>query len=164
MLNTKNHQNGAEYKMTADGKIVILITAGRTIRDGHPIERVLREKVALYGAENIIFRHGNAKGGDSYGKFIARKLKVAAIEAFPIEDEMWQLYGLAAGNIRNEEMLDTEQIPDIVIAFPDDQSRGTYNCIDAAIKRNIPVEIYFDYLSVDNSKRKQYYLYEKEVL
>jgi hypothetical protein len=136
--------------------IVILITAGRNIRDGSPIERVLRGYVDEYGAENIVFRHGDARGGDSYGKFIARKLKVAAIEAFPIDDEAWQIHGLPAGNIRNEEMLDTDPVPDIVIAFPDDKSRGTYNCIDQALLRYIPVEMYCDYLSPDNQNRKKY--------
>jgi hypothetical protein len=136
--------------------IVILITAGRNIRDGSPIERVLRRYIDLFGASNITLRHGDAKGGDNYGKFIARKLKVAAIESFPIDDEAWQIHGLSAGNIRNEEMLDTDPVPDIVIAFPDDNSKGTYNCIDQALKRDIPVEMYCDYLSLDNRNRTKY--------
>ena len=142
--------------------IVILITAGRTIRNGDPIERVLRKYVERYGAENLILRHGAAKGGDSYGNWHAKKLKFAAIESFPIDEEAWRLYGNAAGPIRNGEMLDAEQIPDIVIAFPDDQSSGTYDCIDQAIARDIPVEVYPYYLSPDNPKRMKYYFYIKE--
>jgi hypothetical protein len=53
-------------------------------------------------------------------------------------------------------MLDADPVPDIVIAFPDDNSRGTYNCIDQALKRDIPVEMYCDYLSLDNRNRTKY--------
>lgn len=142
--------------MNADGKVVILITAGRNIRDGKPIERILKQCVHVYSAENIILRHGNARGGDSYARFIARRLKIT-VQDRPVEyyGLSWK-QGLYIGNVRNEKMLDETPIPSIVLAFPDNDSRGTYNCIDAALDRDIPVKMYCDYLSQHNASRIKY--------
>ena len=138
----------------------ILITAGRTITDPDPMWRVFTPLVEEIGAGNIIFRHGGAIGGDQYGAFVMRQLGVKIIQARPVPQEAWAKYGKSAGNIRNEEMLDEEPIPNLVLAFPDDNSKGTYNCFDQALKRKIPAKIYFDYLSLDNPKRTKYYFYE----
>lgn len=47
----------------------------------------------------------------------------------------------AAGNRRNVRMLDAEK-PDLVLAYPDPESRGTWHCVKAALARNIPVAIW----------------------
>ncbi len=62
--------------------------------------------------------HGNAPGADSLAGEWARARGVP-VEAYPAE---WDLYGRAAGHLRNRQMLD-EGEPDIVIAFPG--GRGT---------------------------------------
>lgn len=160
MRNTRNHRNGVEYKMNVDGEFVILVTGGRDISDPDPIRHVLQRYIEEYGATNILLRQGMAKGADSIAKFIARRLGIKNIQDFPVTSDDWLRYGKAAGNIRNEIMLDTDPIPNIVLAFPDNNSRGTYNCIDQAIKRDIDVKVYFDYLSPDNPKRMKYYFYE----
>ena len=94
---------------------------------------------------------GEAKGAD--------KLSVSATEAiidfyrerrpektfdieilkFPAE---WSKYGLAAGPIRNQKMLD-EGKPDLVIAFHDDldSSRGTRDMVKRALKQGFAVRL-----------------------
>lgn len=148
--------------MSADGKLVILVTAGREIKDPKPMRRVLRCYVDKYGARNITLRQGAARGGDTVSKFVSRGLGITDIEDRPVEyyGLDWERDGKNAGNLRNECMLDEDPIPVIVLAFPDDSSRGTYNCVDAAIRRDIPVHMYFDYLSANNPKRAKYIFYQ----
>lgn len=50
----------------------------------------------------------------------------------------WDKYGKKAGPIRNQQMLD-EGKPDLVIAFPTKNSRGTYDMIRRAEKAGVPV-------------------------
>lgn len=52
----------------------------------------------------------------------------------------WDTHGKAAGPIRNRVMLD--EGPDILLAFWDGKSRGTKDCINAAVARGIPVNVY----------------------
>jgi hypothetical protein len=52
----------------------------------------------------------------------------------------WKLFGLSAGPIRNQQMLD-EGKPDFVIAFHDNlyASRGTQDMVTRAMKAGVPV-------------------------
>lgn len=80
---------------------------------------------------------GGAPGADSIAENLAlmrADLKVEIIHA------KWQLWGKSAGYKRNIEML--EEKPDIVYAFPDKDSVGTYHTIKEARKRGIKVVIY----------------------
>jgi hypothetical protein len=80
---------------------------------------------------------GGARGADTIAYKLAQKLgfKKICIKAD------WKRYGLAAGPIRNRQMLDLE--PELVIAFhPNiEQSLGTKNCREQAEDRGIPVEV-----------------------
>lgn len=49
----------------------------------------------------------------------------------------WDRYGRAAGPIRNKVMVDSK--PDLVLAFPYGESRGTRHCIRVANEAGIPV-------------------------
>lgn len=49
----------------------------------------------------------------------------------------WETYGKAAGQIRNQEMVDTK--PDFVLAFPLGISNGTRGCMEKAHEAGIPV-------------------------
>jgi len=57
-----------------------------------------------------------------------------------VHDANWQKHGNAAGPIRNQEMVDLGA--DVVFAFPLGESRGTNDCIQRAVKANIPVMVY----------------------
>lgn len=77
---------------------------------------------------------GNAKGADKLGERYSteRNLKLSL---FPAN---WNKYGKAGGMIRNKEMA---EYGDMLIAFWDQESRGTKNMIDIAKKLNLIVNI-----------------------
>ncbi len=77
---------------------------------------------------------GNAKGADKLGEQYAKE-KNLKITLFPAN---WDKYGKSAGMIRNKEMAD---YADMLIAFWDQESRGTKNMIDTAKKLNLIVNI-----------------------
>ena len=81
--------------------------------------------------------HGDARGADRLAGEEAGQLGFA-VQAFPAE---WSKFGLAAGPVRNRQMLD--QHPDLVLAFHENLSRskGTADCIRQAKQRGIPVEL-----------------------
>lgn len=86
--------------------------------------------------EPITIIHGGARGADSICHAVATKQKYDIIRFFP----NWDLYGKAAGMIRNKQML-VEGKPDLVLAFWDGVSRGTKNMIELAQKAGVPVKI-----------------------
>lgn len=77
---------------------------------------------------------GMARGADSLGVRYAIENKLPLHE-FHAD---WDKYGSKAGPIRNRQMLD-EGKPDLVIAFPSRDSRGTYHMIDIARKAGVEV-------------------------
>jgi hypothetical protein len=69
----------------------------------------------------------------------------AAERQIPVEtfEADWATHGKAAGPIRNRKMLDAGA--DLVLAFPVGNSKtspGTWDCIEAAAERGIPVRIF----------------------
>lgn len=58
------------------------------------------------------------------------------VRLFPAD---WEQHGRSAGILRNNDMLDTN--PDLVIAFWDGKSRGTWHTINEARRRGIPVDV-----------------------
>lgn len=79
---------------------------------------------------------GEARGADRLARDYAERQGIPVL-AFPAQ---WDLYGKAAGSIRNTEMLRVGK-PEMVIAFRGPNSRGTQNMIDQATKAGVPVEI-----------------------
>lgn len=86
---------------------------------------------------NSLIIYGAARGADTMAGTIATKL---GFDVVPFKAK-WNLYGKAAGPIRNREMLDEN--PDLVIAFHNDieNSKGTKDCIKEAEKRGIEVKL-----------------------
>jgi hypothetical protein len=76
--------------------------------------------------------HGGAPGADTLaGEWaMARRVSVMVIRAD------WEQYGLAAGPIRNAQMLN-EGVPHFVIALPG--GKGTRNMIEQAERLRVPV-------------------------
>lgn len=52
----------------------------------------------------------------------------------------WDRHGKAAGGIRNQEMVDEQPTCDVLVAAPDPNSSGTYDCARRAEAAGIPVE------------------------
>lgn len=125
----------------------VLVTGSRY----HPesfIERVHAVLFPLFhvfseGGEKITFIHGdNPRGVDAMVKKIAEELG-ANEWAIPAEWDFFRSLGKpkAAGAIRNLEMVEELQ-PDMVIAFPHSNGRGTQDCIEAARRAGIITVIY----------------------
>ena len=70
---------------------------------------------------------GEPNGADRIAKEWA-KTKIG-LERFECKAD-WTTYGKAAGPIRNSRMLEWK--PDMVVAFPDPESKGTWDMIDKA--------------------------------
>lgn len=89
-------------------------------------------------SRNTIIIHGAARGADTLAGIAAKELGMEVIE-FPAK---WNIYGIAAGPIRNQQML--EQNPDLVIAFHDDidSSKGTKDMMNRAKRKGIPTELH----------------------
>ena len=79
---------------------------------------------------------GEAKGADSIARDEAEKAGLL-VDPYPAS---WNLYGRAAGAIRNTKML-KEGKPDLVVAFNTNikNSKGTKNMIEQAKKAGIEV-------------------------
>jgi hypothetical protein len=60
------------------------------------------------------------------------------ITPYPVTANEWRMFGKRAGILRNERML-KEFKPDIVLAFPLPQSRGTVHMMEIARAAGVPV-------------------------
>ena len=77
--------------------------------------------------------HGAAPGADTLADTWARSRGIKVERYYAL----WKTYGLGAGAIRNQKMLDDGK-PDIVIAFPG--GPGTADMIRRALKARVPVK------------------------
>ena len=82
---------------------------------------------------NIHVIHGNAPGADTIADIWARSNN-KAVTPYPAD---WIKHGVAAGPIRNQQMLD-EGKPDLVLAFPG--GNGTADMCSRAKKALVPVK------------------------
>lgn len=98
----------------------VLVCGGRNYRDRDLVFRTLDSLVSI---STLI--HGNASGADWFASRWARARGVPQ-ELYPAN---WRRYGLAAGPIRNQQMLE-EGRPDLVVAFPG--GKGTFSMVDKA--------------------------------
>lgn len=108
----------------------VLVCGSRDFND----YRLLEEVLDRYEITEII--QGEARGADSLARTYGERRGIP-VHGFPA---LWDIYGRAAGPIRNSEML-REGDPELVIAFPKGASRGTYNMIEIARKAGVPVYV-----------------------
>lgn len=111
----------------------ILITGSRNWID----EAVIADAIVKADATEII--HGGARGADSLAGKVARDMRLPCTEY--IAD--WKRHGRAAGSIRNQRMLN-EGKPDLVLAFPLEESRGTWDMVRRAKRANVQVRIIWE--------------------
>ena len=104
-------------------------------RDWSNYEAILHRLEELPATSVVI--HGGCRGADWLAERAATSLGISSIVFFAD----WGKHGLAAGPIRNREMLDTD--PSLVIAFHSDlgASKGTKDCVTEAKRRDVPVEV-----------------------
>lgn len=112
----------------------LAIVGSRTFNDYNRLEEVLFQSGMLYEIECII--SGGAKGADNLAKLFALRNNIQFRE-YPAQ---WDKYGLSAGYIRNEEIVEA---CDEVLAFWDGVSKGTKHTIDIAKNKNKKVTVYY---------------------
>ena len=98
----------------------ILVCGGRDFDDWALLLGWLDRALPQFGHVHVV--QGGAKGAD----FLARvwaKYRAQTMEEHPAD---WKAFGPAAGNLRNQAMLDVG-VPDLVIAFPG--GRGTADMV-----------------------------------
>lgn len=88
-------------------------------------------------APDIVIQ-GEARGADSMARDAAKELGIGVV-SFPAK---WDIYGKAAGLIRNQQMLDKGK-PDKVLAFHTNinMSKGTKDMVLRANREGLPVII-----------------------
>lgn len=118
------------------GDYRILVTGSRTWDDEATVRAELGkeiQKAYVLGLRPVVV-HGNCmKGPDLMADRLAAELKVAREP----HRALWELYGRAAGMIRNGEMAEAGAV--VCLAFIRGGSRGATNCAGQARKAGIPV-------------------------
>lgn len=117
----------------------VLVTGSRHLTDPVVITTAFTELLWSSGRPGpYILVHGAAPGADR----LAAKMALSwgwQVHAVPAD---WASHGRAAGPLRNQRMLDEHPDVDVVYAFPDRDSVGTWDMVERAIKARIPVRIY----------------------
>lgn len=108
----------------------VIVSGGRDFTNTELMHRTLCVVVGLLDMVTIL--HGDAKGADALARTWAEKYGVARQQF----DADWTKHGLAAGPIRNAEMV---RHGTHLVAFWDGQSKGTKDIIDKARARKLPV-------------------------
>lgn len=127
----------------------ILVTGGRNFYGVEASATAYFCLLAIYerfGISKMI--HGGAKGADTLANFWANSMRIPIARYSPDWDDVskpgsvirrhadGRKYNAAAGNWRNQEMLEKEK-PDLVLALPG--GRGTADMINRSKEANVPV-------------------------
>lgn len=109
----------------------VLVTGSRDWKN----EAAIRQELEKLDPYTDIIIHGGCRGADMMADKIAKSLGIHTARV----DALWKWYPHSAGPVRNSIMLDLE--PDLVLAFPLPQSKGTRNMIQQAKVTGIPVKL-----------------------
>lgn len=123
----------------------LCVNGSRTFSDERLLYAVLTDYVSLVESKGslVTILSGGCRGADLLAEQFAKEVYIP-IRRFNAE---WDLYGKAAGPIRNKKMIDHAHG---LISFWDGQSRGTKHTIDYARKKGIPVKV-IEYLSYERT-------------
>lgn len=106
----------------------VLVTGSRDWADRGAIEEGFNQ------LSPTLAIHGTAQGADWIADAVAVTRGIDRVK-FPAN---WNKHGKAAGPIRNRMMFDMTQ-PDVVLAFPLPQSRGTWDMVEYARSKGAAV-------------------------
>jgi hypothetical protein len=111
---------------------VVVVTGSRTGFD----QRLIRERLESLPEGSVVIQ-GGYSGVDTQVRDLCERLKITCVEV-PAD---WNTHHKAAGPIRNRKMLDLD--PDLVLAFHRhiENSKGTKDCYEEALKRKLTVEL-----------------------
>jgi hypothetical protein len=126
----------------------VAMTGSRNWTDIQFIKDSLISLVERGDSKRYVLIHGGAKGADTICAKAAEELGWKSIVHLP----KWDEYGISAGPIRNQLIINER--PDILLAFPMPNSRGTYDTIRKAEiynmknKHQIEIIVYEKHLSI----------------
>lgn len=119
----------------------ILVTGSRNLKNYELVRDALEEMVgnSCDPGEHVVIVHGACPygGADEHAQHWAEVAVNASHEPHPAD---FKSLGRKAGPLRNQEMVDLGA--DVCLAFPEKNSRGTWDCVRRAKAAGIPVEIY----------------------
>ena len=124
---------GGSVLMCIQNTFRVIISGSRKFNDYILLEKTMDNFLSNIKTD-IVVVCGMAYGADSLGEKYA-KLKGYKIDYFPAN---WNLYGKRAGYIRNEQMAKNA---DALVAFWDEESKGTKHMIKIAHKYNLKIRI-----------------------
>ena len=110
----------------------VMITGSRKWTDTGVIKNAFRDTYSEMGAFTLVSGHCPT-GADAIGEFLAKKAGLS-VEIHPAR---WEVFGKAAGFIRNEEMINSGV--DLVLAFIKDNSPGSTHAAKVAELAGISV-------------------------
>jgi hypothetical protein len=116
----------------------VVVTGGRRFTDAERIQNDLRALLAV-GLNRVAEGACPFGGADDLAYDAWHLLMGESTQRYPFME--WEGGPLSPPLRRNIRMLDEEK-PDLVLAYPDEQSRGTWHCVREACKRGIPVALW----------------------
>ena len=115
----------------------MIVAGGRTFQD-YALMRSNLDRITAEIPGKIELISGHAPGADTLGERYAREHKMR-LRVFPAR---WDLYGKAAGVLRNQQMIDYAlKRSAIAVFFWDGSSRGTRDAIWRSLKAGIRTKI-----------------------
>jgi hypothetical protein len=114
----------------------ILITGSREWTDRHIIHDALMAEVGPYAVATIVHGACPKGGADEIAGYWARYFNGMTEEPHPPKKNTAEEF-----KARNQKMVDRGA--DLCLAFPTDNSRGTWDCVRRAKAAGIPVKIYY---------------------
>lgn len=113
--------------------MMLVVTGSRNWTDKALLVKTLDDIHVRYNVVALL--HGGASGADGLAGQWAQQRGVPEI-IIPYAS----FYGKKGGTIRNGWLLDFGR-PDLVVAFPTEQSVGTWNCVTQAKERGLNIRI-----------------------
>jgi len=110
----------------------VLVCGSRNFIDTESFDEVMDNYI---GKVTTVI-HGSARGADMQAHLWGLRNNIP-IEEYPAD---WNMYGKAAGRIRNKQMLE-EGKPDLVIAFLAKDSIGTKDMINQSKTKGVEVKV-----------------------
>ena len=114
----------------------VAIVGSRDFVDYEYFKEKVSSTLEKWGLEEIQVISGGATGTDSMAQKWALENTIR-IRVFPAN---WKKYGKYAGPHRNTKIIDHSQY---CIAFPSQKGKGTQDTMEKAIKKNIPLKVFY---------------------
>lgn len=113
----------------------IVVAGSRGFTDYDVLSEIMDRVLIKSMRDHVVFISGTAQGADRLGERYARDNDYEC-ERYPAD---WDRYGRSAGYKRNQKMA---KVATHLVAFWDEQSRGTRHMISIAIEAGLTVRVF----------------------